>query len=241
MKLGYALLKLKMKFLPALFSSKDMIEYLKACHITIGKGCRFYRPASMDIDVSRPLMLEIGDYAKITAGVTILAHDYSRSVLRRAYGEVVGEAQKTVIGNNVFIGMNTIVLMGANIGDHSIIGAGSVVRGEIPPYTVAAGNPAKPIMSLEDYYLKRKKASIEEAKEYIRIFVKKKGRVPTASEMLAFWPLFMPKDATLLKQNGIRTNLGGDNEEEVIRDFLTGEAPAFCSLEELINVSLQGR
>ena len=49
----------------------------------------------------------------------------------------------TVIGNDVWIGQNAVILPGVHIGDGAIIGANSVVGSEIEPYTVAAGNPAK--------------------------------------------------------------------------------------------------
>ncbi len=49
------------------------------------------------------------------------------------------------IGNNVWIGEGVAVLPGAKIGDGCIIGAHSVVKGEIPPYTVAVGSPARPV------------------------------------------------------------------------------------------------
>ena len=51
----------------------------------------------------------------------------------------------TVIGNDVWIGQNVTILPGVHIGDGAIIGANSVVGSDIPPYTIAAGNPAKPI------------------------------------------------------------------------------------------------
>lgn len=50
-----------------------------------------------------------------------------------------------IIGDDVLIGMNTIVLKGAIIGDRTVIGAGSVVTGIIPPDCIAAGNPARVI------------------------------------------------------------------------------------------------
>jgi acetyltransferase-like isoleucine patch superfamily enzyme len=53
------------------------------------------------------------------------------------------------IGDDVFIGTQTIILKGTRIGNGSIIGAGSVVAGDIPPGAVAAGNPAQIIRQLE--------------------------------------------------------------------------------------------
>ena len=55
----------------------------------IGEGTIFYSPQTIHIDRQRPWMLKIGKYCKITLGCTILTHDYSRSVLRRAYGEII--------------------------------------------------------------------------------------------------------------------------------------------------------
>jgi len=48
----------------------------------------------------------------------------------------------TIIGNDVWIGMNAIILSGVTIGDGAVIGAGSVVTKEVPPYAIVAGNPA---------------------------------------------------------------------------------------------------
>ena len=49
----------------------------------------------------------------------------------------------TVVGNDVWIGQNSLILPGAKIGDGVIIGANSVVGGEIEPYSIVAGNPAR--------------------------------------------------------------------------------------------------
>ncbi|MBT8376655.1 MAG: CatB-related O-acetyltransferase [Bacteroidia bacterium] len=53
------------------------------------------------------------------------------------------ETKSIQIGNDVFIGMNVVVLDGITIGNGAIIGAGSVVSKDIPPYAIAAGNPIK--------------------------------------------------------------------------------------------------
>lgn len=49
----------------------------------------------------------------------------------------------TVIGNDVWIGQNSVILPGVHIGDGAIIGANSVVGGDVAPYTIVVGNPAK--------------------------------------------------------------------------------------------------
>ena len=51
----------------------------------------------------------------------------------------------TVIGNDVWIGQNAVILPGVHIKDGAIIGANSVVGSNVEPYTIVAGNPAKPI------------------------------------------------------------------------------------------------
>lgn len=51
----------------------------------------------------------------------------------------------TVVGNDVWFGYNTLIMPGVTIGDGAIIASGSVVTADVPPYTIAGGNPAKPI------------------------------------------------------------------------------------------------
>ncbi len=50
---------------------------------------------------------------------------------------------KTIIGNDVWFGANSLVLKGVNIGDGAVVGAGAVVTKDIPPYAIVGGNPAK--------------------------------------------------------------------------------------------------
>ena len=174
----------------------------------------------MNIDRQRPWMLKIGDYCKITKGVTILTHDYSRSVLRRVYGEIIGEAGQTVIGDNVFIGMNSIILMGSRIGNNVIIGAGSVVSGVIPDNCVAAGNPCRVLCELEEHYQKRKEKTLKEAKVYYKTFVEQYNREPTIVEMGPFFPLFLERNEEAIVRHGINVDLSGDEKSGIISDFL---------------------
>ncbi len=213
-------LKFRLKYFSRFAGKYDFNRILQAEGISVGNKTIFYEPKSMSIDRQRPWMLKIGNYCKITKGVTILTHDYSRSVLRRAYGEIIGEAGETVIGDNVFIGMYSIVLMGSRIGNNVIIGAGSVVSGIIPDNCVAAGNPCRVICTLEEHYKKRKQKTINEAKMYYKTFVEQYHREPTIWEMGPFFPLFLERDKELIERLGINVDLNGDEKSEIINDFL---------------------
>lgn len=95
-------------------------------NLTIGEGTKFphcalgslFHPASI-----------IGKNCVILHGVTL--------------GGRGGHNGLPVIGNNVWIGANAIILGNVKVGDHAIIGAGSVVLKDVEPYSVVAGNPAK--------------------------------------------------------------------------------------------------
>ena len=52
------------------------------------------------------------------------------------------------IGNNVWIGENSVVLSGVTIGDGAIIAAGSIVTKDVPPYAIVGGNAAKVLKNL---------------------------------------------------------------------------------------------
>src|ERR687890_149200 len=61
---------------------------------------------------------------------------------------VAGEPRgDTVVGNDVWLGYEAIVMAGVTIGDGAIVAAGSVVAGDVPPYAIVAGNPARVVRS----------------------------------------------------------------------------------------------
>ncbi|ETZ22603.1 DapH/DapD/GlmU-related protein [Pedobacter sp. V48] len=85
----------------------------------------------------------IGDYVMIAQNVVIsgLNHGYQDVSLPPSKQEDI--RKQITIGDNVWIGANSVVTAGIDIGKHSVIGAGSVVTKSIPEYCVAVGNPAK--------------------------------------------------------------------------------------------------
>jgi acetyltransferase-like isoleucine patch superfamily enzyme len=86
----------------------------------------------------------IGENCMFGAGTVILDSDFhSTSVdpeIRR--GQEAARSRPVVIGNNVWVCRNAIILKGVHIGDNSIIGAGSIVTKDVPPSQVFGGNPA---------------------------------------------------------------------------------------------------
>jgi len=104
--------------------------------------------------------ITLGDRLVVSMNVHFLTHDYSYTTALISINEKpnsdVGVLREIVIGDNVFIGMNSILLPGTIIGNNVIIGAGSIVRGKVPDYSVVAGNPASIISDIRDFAMKVK-------------------------------------------------------------------------------------
>lgn len=112
---------------------------------------------------SEPYLITLGDNVATSGNVQFITHDGSVHVLRNLYEECkdIDFIKQINIGNNVFIGINTIILPGTTIADNVIIGAGSVVKGQIEQNTVYAGIPAKFICTISEYKNKNKKYFIQ--------------------------------------------------------------------------------
>lgn len=136
------------------YSSETYIKYLKRLGVKIGERTVIFSPRETFIDEQYPWMVEIGNDVQITRGVIILTHSYDWSVVKKKYSRLYGASGNVVIKDNVFIGVNTVILKGVTIGENSIIGAGSVVAKDIPANSVAVGNPAKVIHKIDNNYLK---------------------------------------------------------------------------------------
>lgn len=186
----------------------------------VGANCTIYEPRSVCIDTTRPWLISIGNDVKITKGVTILTHGYDWSVLKGVYGDVLGSSGGVSIGNNVFIGMQATILKGVHIGNNVIIGANSLVNKDIPDNCVAAGNPCKVIMSLEEYHEKRKAAQVEEASELVSLYRKRYGKEPDEKALREFFWLFSNEPETLPECWKSVNRLCGNEEQttEVMRN-----------------------
>ena len=166
--------------------------FLRKKGATVGEGTRFF--GSVEIDMTRPCLIEIGKNCVLTDGVRVWTHGYDWVVLKELYGEMLCSSGKVVIEDNVFVGNGTIILKGVRIGKNTIIGAGSVVTKDIPPNSVAVGNPCKVKMSIAEYYEKRKRKYIEEAKLYALEKYRKTKKIPRREDFWEEFPLFLKRD-----------------------------------------------
>lgn len=115
---------------------------LNNSNIIIGKNCRIGMGARI---IARCANINIGDHALFAPSVTVRTEkhgyeDIGIPVMYQAntYGDIN-------IGSGGWIGEKTIILKDVNIGDHVVIGAGSIVTKSVPDYSVAAGSPCKVI------------------------------------------------------------------------------------------------
>ncbi len=160
--------------------SISMNRVAKKLGVNFGKNCKFSR--SIDFG-SEPFMIFIGDDFYCSENVRFITHDGSVNVIRKKYKEYDNMDLFGLIevGNNVFAGYGVVILPGSKIKNNVIIGAGSIVKGELKENSVYAGVPAKFICTLEDYvkrnsinFLHTKKMNQVEKKTYLEKWVKDK-------------------------------------------------------------------
>ena len=120
-------------------------------YISIGEGC-YFNAGTTFIDDWK---IEIGSNCLFGPNVTLCTTGHPISPNHRMDGMYSFPIK---IGNTCWIGANVIVLPGITIGDHSVIGAGSVVTKDIPANVVAAGNPCRVMRQIDErdetYYFK---------------------------------------------------------------------------------------
>lgn len=132
------------------FSKVAPLRYANWLGVSMGEDVHFYgmKPGMFSTE---PWLIRIGDHVHITSGCQFITHDGGTLILRGRDPDLEITAP-IVVGDNVYIGMNSIILPGVTIGDNVVIGAGSVVSRSIPSDCVAAGVPARVIRSIDEYY-----------------------------------------------------------------------------------------
>ena len=123
----------------------------KLIHMGMKVGGNFQRQQGVILDPSHCWLIHIGNNVTIAPRVHILAHDAS------TYNAIgYSKIGRVILGDNVFVGAESVILPNVKIGDNVIIGANSTVTKNIPANSVFAGSPAKFICTYEEYIEKEK-------------------------------------------------------------------------------------
>lgn len=120
-------------------------KYARSLGVKVGCNCSIMSKSFG----TEPYLIEIGNHVQIASGVSFVNHG-GVWVFREKYPkmDIFG---KIKIGNNVYIGKNTIILPGVRIGNDVIIGAGAVVTKSVPNNSIIGGNPAKIIGKVDEF------------------------------------------------------------------------------------------
>ncbi len=116
--------------------------------IVIGKNCGISGSTVYSWD-----SITIGDNTRVGANCKIVDNDFHPLELEyrhKGLNEEYTRRKPIIIGNDCFIGMNSIILKGTTLGNNVIVGAGSVVHGTFPDNVIIAGNPAKIVKYLSE-------------------------------------------------------------------------------------------
>lgn len=124
----------------------------------------FAQPWKVNIDVDRSATLTVGNGVFLNGGVSIEAwHDVriGNNVLMAPFASIIDDDRHelepgvslykgpTIIGDDVWLGRNVVILPGVTVGSGSVIGANSVVTRDILPNSFAAGSPARVVRKLD--------------------------------------------------------------------------------------------
>lgn len=159
-----------------IYSKINPLGYARYLGVKLGDNVHFYG-MKPNMFSTEPWLITIGNNVHITADCCFITHDGGTLILRKEIHDLELTAPITV-GNDVYIGIRSIIMPGVTIGNRVIIGAGSIVTKNIPDNSVAVGVPAKVIKSVDDYLEQAKNKSLhlghlkgnDKAKELRKLF-----------------------------------------------------------------------
>lgn len=103
-------------------------------------------------------LIELGEGCTISSFVRVLTHDWAPHTVLRGMGSEhespIGRIEGVVVGSYSFVGTGSVIMPGAQIGRCCIIGAGTVVRGRVPDYSIVVGSPGSIVGDVRDYLQK---------------------------------------------------------------------------------------
>lgn len=152
-------------------------------------------------------------------------------------GAILGAQSPVVIGCHVFIGMNATVMRGVTIGDNVIIGASSMVLKNCKYGGVYAGNAAKKMMAIEDYYVNCCAKQFDEAKLLAKCHYEHNGKAPAQESLHEYFLFFVTETKPSRFPNFIqKMKLMGNYDDTVT--YMENTTQMFSSYEEFLKEAL---
>lgn len=145
----------KFAYYKLLTSNSKRINYLRKAGAKIGSNCHVGSVTSFG---SEPYLVEVGNNVYFSGRPLLYTHDGGTTQL--FYMGIADKKYdnfgKIKIGDNCFIGAESIILKNVTIGNNCIVGAGAVVTKSVPDGCIVAGCPAKVVGTVQEYYEKNK-------------------------------------------------------------------------------------
>ena len=136
---------------------RNPVSYYRSVGVTIGRKCEIRGSVNFG---SESYLIKLGEHVRINSGVQLITHDGGAWVLRE-YSKIPNRenitlVKRIIIGNNVHIGSNAMIMPGVTVGNNCIVGCGAIVTRDIPDNSVAVGVPARVIETIDEYFEKHK-------------------------------------------------------------------------------------
>ena len=135
-----------------LYIKNDRVAYARYLGVQVGSRCQILDDPAK-VFGTEPWLIKLGDHVDVTNGVQFLNHEggiWCARGLKQEY-EIMDCFLPTTVGNNVMIGINSLIMPGVHIGSNVIIAGHTVVTKDVPDGAVVAGVPAKQISTVEKF------------------------------------------------------------------------------------------
>ena len=137
-----------------LHARRDPVGFARSLGVRVGDRAWLVNTSAATWG-SEPFLITLGDDVTVASGVRFLNHDGTVLLFRRENPDIdlVGPI---TIGDNVFIGLGVTIMPGITIGDDCVIGAGAIVTRDVPPGSIAVGQPARVVRTIDAWWHKNR-------------------------------------------------------------------------------------